>query len=275
MGFIQIDQINNKHATAILAPEVDEICKPLKEYGIIHFIYSRFLSDGTGYALTNHWPSFEHHCKHSYDISPPMHNITKNDFSYFPFINHESTGFNSALYDWRHIFNIDQPLYFVEKREKYTDFYCYSTTFKNYNIINFYLNNMELLERFKFYFQEQAAKLIPMVMRNRLLIPTNMPAAFHTNRIDSYNSFDAAYVRKLAGNSYSFNCNNNIICINKREIDVLLQLAQGCSMKEVALVLHLSPRTVETYIQNIKIKSGLRKRSDLIKLVTSTMLRYK
>lgn len=39
--------------------------------------------------------------------------------------------------------------------------------------------------------------------------------------------------------------------ISKRELDILQCVAQGCSTKEIAVLLHISSHTVETHRKNI------------------------
>jgi DNA-binding CsgD family transcriptional regulator len=52
--------------------------------------------------------------------------------------------------------------------------------------------------------------------------------------------------------------------ISRRELEVLILLAEGLQNKEIADRLYLSPRTVERHIANMTAKTGLRTRSELI-----------
>lgn len=49
-----------------------------------------------------------------------------------------------------------------------------------------------------------------------------------------------------------------------RESECLFLLIRGKTAKEIGLFLNISPRTVESYIENIKIKCNVSKRSDII-----------
>lgn len=55
------------------------------------------------------------------------------------------------------------------------------------------------------------------------------------------------------------------IMLSFREMECLSYLARGYSAKEVAKILGVSSRTVEYHLQNIKLKTGLRYKSDIIK----------
>lgn len=58
-------------------------------------------------------------------------------------------------------------------------------------------------------------------------------------------------------------CKNN--ALSKREQECLFYVSRGCIMKEISQHMGISPRTVESYIENIKIKIGLRRRSSLVR----------
>ncbi|MFN7097432.1 MAG: LuxR C-terminal-related transcriptional regulator [Gammaproteobacteria bacterium] len=71
-----------------------------------------------------------------------------------------------------------------------------------------------------------------------------------------------AYQLKLTSNK------NTII--TDREIEVTIYFCQGLSMKEIGLKLHLSPRTVESYLYHIKLKLGCATKLQLRNLFLGT-----
>jgi two-component system, NarL family, response regulator NreC len=52
--------------------------------------------------------------------------------------------------------------------------------------------------------------------------------------------------------------------LSEREKEVLILLAWGCSNKEIAVQLHLSTKTVETYRDRINEKLGFRSRTEIV-----------
>jgi DNA-binding CsgD family transcriptional regulator len=48
--------------------------------------------------------------------------------------------------------------------------------------------------------------------------------------------------------------------------------AQGHAIKEVAKIIDLSPRTVESYLNNVKLKIGITKKSELIHFISKNGL---
>lgn len=64
--------------------------------------------------------------------------------------------------------------------------------------------------------------------------------------------------------SYVINPMNFKKSISKRELDCIFYLLRGNSMKMIAKILNLSPRTVESYLEQVRIKLKCTNRSDLI-----------
>lgn len=55
-----------------------------------------------------------------------------------------------------------------------------------------------------------------------------------------------------------------VVMLTKREYDVLQLLARGYSAKEVALNLAITPRTVESHIDKIRLKTRTRNRTHMV-----------
>jgi DNA-binding CsgD family transcriptional regulator len=71
------------------------------------------------------------------------------------------------------------------------------------------------------------------------------------------------------------NMNLNVTCkdideITDKEIMCALYFSQGLSMKEIAIIFGISPRTIELYLYRIKTKLGCHMKSELRKLFLST-----
>ena len=63
------------------------------------------------------------------------------------------------------------------------------------------------------------------------------------------------------------------IYLTPREYDCLKVLQEGKTIKEIARDMQLSPRTVEFYLKNLKVKFGCKSKTELLALVArSNML---
>ena len=61
----------------------------------------------------------------------------------------------------------------------------------------------------------------------------------------------------------------NVIKITPRDGDVLRLLAQGCSNKEIARQLTISPRTVKQHVRTLFLRAGIRQGRKRVILATA------
>lgn len=61
----------------------------------------------------------------------------------------------------------------------------------------------------------------------------------------------------------------NEIKITQRDGEVLLLLVQGCSNKEIAKQLKISPRTVKQHLRTLFLRAGIREGRKRVKLATA------
>ncbi len=63
--------------------------------------------------------------------------------------------------------------------------------------------------------------------------------------------------------------NLNEIKITPRDAQVLRLLVQGCSNKEIAVNLNISPRTVKQHLRTLFLRAGIRDGRKRVKLATA------
>lgn len=64
-----------------------------------------------------------------------------------------------------------------------------------------------------------------------------------------------------------------IVKITPRDEEVLHLLAQGCSNKEIAGSLHISPRTVKQHLRTLFLRAGITQGRKRVKLATAVFER--
>jgi len=67
----------------------------------------------------------------------------------------------------------------------------------------------------------------------------------------------------------------NAIKITPRDEEVLQLLVQGCSNKEIAEQLQISPRTVKQHLRTLFLRAGIRDGRKRVKLATAMFQREK
>jgi DNA-binding NarL/FixJ family response regulator len=61
----------------------------------------------------------------------------------------------------------------------------------------------------------------------------------------------------------------NVIKITPRDEDVLRLLGQGCSNKEIARQLNISPRTVKQHLRTLFLRAGIKQGRKRVTLATA------
>ncbi len=258
-----------KHYSLNISEDISSICEPLfKSHGIKHFTYFRCYDDGSAYTLISHRDVYSHHMNSEYIVAPNINdNLLDQKFHYFAMPELED-GFSQAVYDYNSLFSIKYPIYLFERYENYFDLFIYSHVSNNSSSINFFLNNMNILENFKFYFKDKAKKLINESQKNKIFLPNHMKPNFGGMR----NILSKEKSETIIPKRFLIAGNNGETYLSARELDTIQHLANGYTAKQTGKEAGLSPRTIESYLENIKHKLGVHKKSDIIKLVSNSGL---
>lgn len=139
-----------------------------------------------------------------------------------------------------------------------------ATKRENEQIVNKYVNNLDIFLRFMLYFKENCSDLINKP-DNSILLPSNFsaPSVIPQNNHDEVFS---NFLKKTQIKNYPIHGESGCTLITRREAEVMFYLSKGKSAKEIAVQLSISPRTVETYLENIKLKLCCNTRSRAIEL---------
>lgn len=132
-------------------------------------------------------------------------------------------------------FNMAHGLTVIQQHGNYCDFFGFSTTPGNTQINNFYLDQKELFTQFVQNFYIQMADTLLNLATKIFMLPSS-----------------TVFV------------SNPILSLTPRQLDCSQLLAKGITSKEIARVLNLSPRTVETHIDTLKDKFRAKNRVHLI-----------
>ncbi len=236
----------------LLANDVKAICDPFfKVTGLNAFSYTRNFPDGSRTELWSDAESFYHSFVQS-------KNITYDPCLYdrrYVYLVEKAAGYSDdlrkhylqVLSDQKNIFNHDNCFIVVNKSKEIIENFIFYTPVNFECPINFYINHLQKIEEFSSKFKQQAAQMI-VAVDNGKNIPT-----FFGKRIQggiSNKSFDDA---------------PDDVYLTKRQMQVAHHLIEGKTAKESALLLKISPRTVESYVNEIKIKLNCRKRTELVR----------
>lgn len=242
-----------------MAKEVEKVAKPLfMSFNLTNFGYVKIYNNGEMLRLSTdeNWTKKYFENLFYNDINfYDLQNIHENDSQVHVIYKEPKTKHFKALYE-NNIWNI-----FI-KYERFKDFcnvWFFAADKENESILDFYINHQNVLKHFMLYFRDNFSELIKNPPAHSL-IKTHVPLSHQTEKEERrlYDFFSKTEIKKyyLAEDFY----------FSKKETECLFHLSCGKTLKEIAHVTHLSPKTIEFYINNMKRKTGCTFRSQLINL---------
>ncbi len=247
--------LNDNHLFLNSGLIIDNLLHPLKKYGINYFAYQKTYADGSRICLTNRVDDLKaylterHYLVGNCEAIPHLYKKQAVLWSTLP---------QQHLYQFsREHFNIDHGITFIQPSKNTCEFYAFASARNRGNIVNFYLNNLDVLANFNDAFKTQANSLLKECSNNTIIFP------YHGRTIPAFRLENSAQ-------------NNDLCGLTQRQADCLFYLTKGLTAKEIAQVIKLSPRTVEDHIERVKVKFHCLSRGDLInKALTLNFIKNK
>jgi LuxR family quorum-sensing system transcriptional regulator SolR len=246
-------KISDQHLSITTANDIKEIVKPLFETSDIHYFhYGEIYKKGYSFGFCTH-PAWR-----KYFFEKKLYQFNTD----YPANGYHLSAIKNPLpaAHAKKYFNIDHIFTFTKE---YADHYMmagFGTHCGNDKIIDYYLNNRDVLERFILYFKQQADKLIKLSKKeeNLIILPEYSGKILKLKAVENRTNFP--------------HVDPYLSLFSKREMDCIKYLLLGNAAREIGEKLFISVRTVETYIENIKNKLGCNKKSEVItKLLKSDM----
>jgi DNA-binding CsgD family transcriptional regulator len=223
-----------------LSTDFRQLFEPLiAQYGITYVAHLRLFNNGTAYELSNNPQHLQHFFEKKYAIPEPGI-YTESEMLLWSSIP-ELQKYDGRIADMRNCFNIDHQVGIIYPGNGYIDRFALGTVRHKPEIINFYINNRDVLGNLFQQYQEKFAAVITKLDHNPLAMPLR-PKAF-----------------KASNQTFA-----NFVDLTQRELDCLQLLAQGQTAKMIGKALMISPRTVEKHLDHIRSKLNVRHKSEII-----------
>lgn len=229
----------------------------ISNYGLSLFTFRRFLNSGEFLYLCSdpQWMmcSFDNMPWRSKTFHNSMQQLTTQKYvSYiWPSLPDCTDQIYCALYDH----NIWNGIIIYRKYHNYIEAYAFAATKKDSLLKNFYINNIDILNQFIIYFKNKIQYFLTP-QEKKIFIPYHFSIPEKKeSTIDKRDIF----FQQTSFSRYYFMINDIEVALSTREIECLYYLSKGKSFKEIALILNLSARTIEHYLDNIKKKSRANK----------------
>lgn len=233
------------------AETIIEACSSLSYLNIDGFIFMRRFTDGSLINLTNQlkWAEdfFIRYLHGNVDVkSAQDHMLISSGVSLWS-QNSENSIWKEGRNDW----GFHSGISIAKPGPNWTDVVCFYSRKAPLEMDVEYLKNFYLLEKFSLCFVDRFRKIISLGENDRLMTPKIYLSS------ENYSPEQNKFLETLNRNSES---------LSIRERECIFYTAKGNTAAEVGAILHLSKRTVETYLQSAKEKLYVRKTSELVKL---------
>jgi DNA-binding CsgD family transcriptional regulator len=248
--------ISVEHPTFLLKEKVQGACQDfLNRFGFNYFQYLRCYADGSVGLLANDTSLFEFAL--STDTMPVA-------FSSFKEQHH---GSHSYWFLWdeelpeepvrlvREIFRKHNGLTLVRRSQNYYDMIAVSSAAELSNAGSFYLNKMKVIEQLIHGFDKHNKDLIDVMDENPIAVPEHRRDANYEKICLPQGRF---VVQGKDGSTH----------LTSQDLACLRLIAMSYSYKQVAIALGISPRSVETYVNRIKVRTGFSSRKEIEQLLT-------
>lgn len=243
--------------------ELIAICSPLKKFAIDTFFYARLYSHKTFGLSTNlEWGK----CWLENDIQEDndFRTATTTAFYKNSLITTESI-FRLNYVKLLHSHKCYSLVARFDNCRNYIEHYGVASSQKHTNLDTLFINDKTLFNKFLTYFKERAHDIITCGINNNifcdstLLLNNNKEprSLFDDKKIDHFN-------KQVTLKRIPIYDESKKMYLSQRELQCLNILSQGKTVKEIAQILELSPRTVESYVTNVKMKTGYSYKSQLI-----------
>lgn len=256
--------LKQDHVTFSSSNEIGEICHPLNKLNITSFNYVRTYDDGTQVNLSNVPEWLDHFYKNEFYRIGAFEDHPSNyqsGYSLWPQLSGQK-----IFSDAREHFDIDHGITIIERYKKYCDFYYFGTRANNQGIINFYLNNLDLLKRFTFYFKDSAEGIIRKAEKEKIYIPNHFTEYEKEEGLvyDSENQLRNDFLSNIPIKNIRLTGRYEGEVISDKQAGWIIYYIEGKTAKEIAKLLGLSHRTVEGNIERLKIRLNCKSRSELV-----------
>ncbi len=247
---MQKQHLNENHPYFTTCQDVSEIMKPLQKLGIIHFNYTLHDTDGGRVYLTNDIQSQQMYlAKKCYlrgntECDPSIYKSTVAHWDTLP----DQTVCDEVLRSRK----IDHGMYIIEPHDNYCEFFGFATTQGRPEIINTYLSKMDVFRSFTEYFRTKAAPLIQAVNKRKLILPHRQEILDFTNCIANDDVI------------LNIKSTSQRVKLSTRQLEVIHEFLKGHPIKTIAYQLKVSPRTIETHLNNFKHKFSCKNKTELI-----------
>jgi len=227
---------------------------------ISFFDYGKFYDNGKCLFLPTQANIVKCLFKHEWQPTIPEYLTTQESIYYI----RPKKDFNfGLLHEIESRYNLVTMLDIIKRGVGYYELFCFG--FSNTDIdrnINFCLNQKDPIERFTKDFKKTASSIIEPLEDHLIWVPDHM-----RSNVRGFTKYPRTTEKPFRFNSTVLN-----ITFTERQIECLYYLSLGYSAKDIANILDISHRTIESFINQIKFKLHCTRKHEIIKFINENNL---
>lgn len=252
------------HVALSKSEETKQLCAPLNEIGVNSFVFVRSFDDNSLTMLstrpdwTSHFLEQQYYHVSAFEQSPENY---KSGFILWDTLDNDI-----AIDNARQHFNFTHAISLIDKHNNYCDMFHFAVGQENKKTNNMYINNLDFFKRFSCYFKDTAEVLIKEANKQKIHRHSSLTEQKKMTNIlnDCYFDLENTNLSFLKANKFKANYENKEINLTHKECLCIAWLILGKSSCEIATILCISKRTVEEYIENVKVKLNCYKQTYLV-----------
>ncbi len=254
--------------------QLDEVLAPLKILGISNFAYAKITKDQKYFRIGNHDAYTDLFFKlELYNQNKCYRGLLtpsgfKEEKQQKVFL--WDTSDKNTFTNHRRFVDMWNGISFYNTTKDFIETWAFGGTTLDTGLPNFYLNNMDLLNKFIVYFRTVARDIIDISEQSK-----TMDIAFH-DAVDNASKIDSAalaeFNKKISLPKYLISSGDHEFFLTSRELELLKYKNQGFTAKEIARLSNISYRSVEDTLDYIRKKSQLKNIKQVLSLCNSTKI---
>ncbi|MCC8399085.1 MAG: helix-turn-helix transcriptional regulator [Rickettsia endosymbiont of Platyusa sonomae] len=240
--------------------QLKTIASPIENYGIQFLTFRRIYTDGKLIHFSNNEVWLDHSFDHQlWQSTSSLKRISKIGLDkQYAHVWDNNAHTTDHVYNAMYQHNLWHGLTLYDRRQNYVDLWAFATDRNNTEILDFYINELNIIKKFILYLQDKTYSIF---------FPTNVDVFIKTDKtINLVNKENSIYHTENIFNikKYYLDFEKKIYLTNQ-EFLCVYYLSKGKSFKEIANLLNISPRTVEDHIHSVQRKSDSHFKGNVLK----------
>lgn len=272
---MQLNQLIKQHPSLAHAEEMLQICKPLQKLGISYFAHVRIERNGF-FSGNGTRPDFlTHYLEQGYQNFDLHLGLDDPEQRYILWDALKLHGKTKQLYEAEAEFGFNHTITLVDHKPGTMELYHFSTKLGHYFMNAYYLQHLDLLEKFIAYFHGQLLLNDTLNEAYKMGFKvSNQGGGFQNkqNLILTQDTEIADFLEEIGDTKVPIMDPKMQTKVSRRERQCAFYLLEGYTSKEIAEKLYLSPRTVEVYLERLRTRFGSKNKIQLARHIIETNL---